>query len=336
MRRCEDCKIILESDARFCPKCGKSVGAVGDAEPKDARLGVLLTSANLHRVRQEWDAAIADATSALEIDPNNADVASLLASIYEQRGNTDEAAVWYRIALELNPQNPANRARLDRVTRGIGQASMAKRDNRRIWLAAAAAVALVALTVILTLALSRPRPEPSVPSRAASPPTGRTTEIRAPATSPGAASGQAATVRPGAGLPPTGSSLARTPGEAAIKAALAGSEAVRSSGAAVDDVIADPRQGVVVATFTLPATGPVTRAKVITAAGQIAREAFGANPEVRSVTVRCIISPGGPATTQIAFVGDVGRAAMDGLGENTTEAQLDAAFSAKWWNPQIR
>ena len=44
-----------------------------------------------------------DATAALEIDPNNAEVASLLAAIYEQRGNLDEAAVWYRIALELGP-----------------------------------------------------------------------------------------------------------------------------------------------------------------------------------------------------------------------------------------
>jgi hypothetical protein len=331
MRRCEDCKIILEGDARFCPKCGKSVGTGREAEPPDARLGVLLTSANLHRVRQEWDAAVSDATSALEIDPNNAEVASLLASIYEQRGNADEAAVWYRIALELNPSNAANRARLERVTRGAGTAP-ARAGNSRPVLIIAAAVALVVVTVMLTLALSRPRAETPAPRRATTP----STEIRTPVTAPSAASGQGAAVRSGAGLAPTGPSAARTPGEAAVKARLAESESLRGSGATVDDVIADPRQGAVVVTLSLPATGPVTRAKVIGAAGQIARAALAANVEVRSVTVRCTISPGGSATTQIAFIGDIGRPAMDGLGGNPTEAQLEGAFTAKWWNPQIR
>jgi len=57
---------------------------------------------------------------------------------------------------------------------------------------------------------------------------------------------------------------------------------------------------------------------------------------VRSVTTRCIISPAGPTTTQIAFVGDVTRSTMDGLGENPTDQQLEGAFTAPWWNPQIR
>ena len=335
MRRCEDCKIILEDEVRFCPKCGKGVGAGREGGRPDVRLGALVTSANVHRVRQEWDAAVCDATCALEIDPNNAQVASVLALIYEQRGNADEASVWYRIALELDPQNAANRARLERVSRGVGTSPVRAGDRRRTLIAAAVAVALVVVTVMLTLAFSRPRAEAPAQRRATGPSTGRT-EIRTPVTAPAATSGQGAAARPGTGLAPTGAPTARTPGEAAIKATLAGSEAARVSGATVDDVIADPGQGVVVVTFSLPATGPITRAKVIGAAAQIARGALGANAEVRSVTVRCIVSPGGSATTQIAFVGDVTRAAMEALGESPTETQLDAAFAAKWWNPQIR
>jgi hypothetical protein len=334
MRRCEDCKIILEDDVRFCPKCGGSVAGARVAEPPNVQLGALMTSANLHRVRQEWDAAVTDATAALEIDPNNAEVAALLAAIYEQRGNLDEAAVWYRIALELDPDNAAHRARLERVGRGIGAGPARPAKSRYVLVVAGAAVALVVVTVLLTLAFSRPRPE-SFRGRAKEP-AARPRAIHTASTTAGAPSGQTAAVRPGANLALAGSSSARTPAEAAIKAALAGSESLRTGGATVDDVIADPRQGVVVVTFSLPGTQPITRARVATAAAWIARGAFAANAEVKSVTVRCVVSPGGSASAQIAFVGDIARAAIDGLGENPTEARLDSAFTAKWWNPQIR
>ena len=113
------------------------------------------------------------------------------------------------------------------------------------------------------------------------------------------------------------------------------SESVRASGARVDDVIADPRQGLATVTFSLAASGPMTRARLIGAAGEIARAVFAANAEVRYVTARCVVSPGGAATTQIGFVGDVTRAAMDALGEKPTEAQLEGVFTSNWWNPAI-
>ena len=66
MRRCEDCQLILDSNVRFCPKCGKQVGPTG-ARGAQRDVNALLASANLHRIRQEWDAAIADATDALRV-----------------------------------------------------------------------------------------------------------------------------------------------------------------------------------------------------------------------------------------------------------------------------
>jgi len=334
MRRCEDCKLILESDARFCPKCGKSVGESAEGESKAVRLAALLSSANLHKLRQEWSAAVSDAAAALEIDPNNADVASMLASIYEQQGNAEEAAVWYRIALELEPQNSAHRAALNRVTQRAALSSPKWEKARRAMPTASAAVALVIVTVLVTLAVSGPRSSP-VRHRAARPPKAGA-RIEAPSTTPG--SGATAITAPSTSTAgaTAGSSAARTPGESALKSELAAFEGVRTQGAVVDDVIADPRQGVVVVTFSLPGTATVTRAKILSAAAQVARAAFAANAEVRSVTTRCIISPAGPTTTQIAFVGDVTRSTMDGLGENPTDQQLEGAFTAPWWNPQIR
>ncbi|MGC8863798.1 MAG: tetratricopeptide repeat protein [Armatimonadota bacterium] len=331
MRRCEDCKIILECDARFCPRCGKSVGATEADEPASARLAVLLTSANLHRLKQEWKEAISDAVAALEIDPSNAEVAALLASIYEQQGNAEEAAVWYRIALELDPQDTASRAGLQRAISNAGTAASGRGKTRRIVAAAAAAVALVVVTSLLTLAFSRPHRGPA--PRRATRSAGAKVQMKTPATPSSGVFGPAAS---GTNLTLASPAAARTPGESALKAALAASETVRAYGAGIDDVIADPRQGLVVATFWLPATTPVTRARVLSAAAAVARSVFNANAEVRSVTARCIITPGGPSTTQIAFVGEVMRSTMEGLGDNPTDQQLESAFTGAWWNPQVR
>ena len=36
------------------------------------------------------------------------------------------------------------------------------------------------------------------------------------------------------------------------------------------------------------------------------------------------------------FVGDTARTTITALGENPTPEQLQAAFAAQWWNPQVR
>lgn len=331
MRQCKDCRIILENDVRFCPNCGKSV-ASGEGDEPDLRLAALLTSASLHKIKKEWDAAIADATEALEIDPNNADVASLLAAIYEQKGNKDEAAVWYRIALDLDPKNAATRVRLDRVT---GLDGRARRHLPWWWYAFAsgAAALLVILTILLTVAVIKPQ---RVTERSAGDSRPReatrvsqvrstTTPLEAPLAGPTTAS----TGSPGA-------AASRTSGEQAVKDKLLQSERVLASGAKVDDLTADPRQGVVTVTFSLGHNPPVTRARVLSTAWEVAREAFGSSSEAKFVTVRCLIAPGGPSTTQIAFVGDIARSSFESLGESPNSLQLEQAFRAQWWNPQIR
>ncbi|MCX8052183.1 MAG: tetratricopeptide repeat protein [Armatimonadetes bacterium] len=335
MRRCEDCKLILESDARFCPKCGKSVTEAPQHEPADVRLAVLLTSANVHRVKGEWDAAVSDATAALEIDPNNADVASLLASIYEQRGNLDEAAIWYKIAADLDPRNIVHQANLQRVTLASRPRFHRWTKRQRIAITAAAAVLLVVITVFVTLALSIGGERLPAPRRAGRPPAGRA-QIKAPSTTPAPATTPTTSSVSGSGLAMPSSSSARTPGEAALKSRLGADESVRAAGAIVDDVIFDPRQGVVSITFSLPSATPWTRVGILTTAFNIVRAAFAANAEIRSVTVRCVISPQGPSSTQIAFVGDVSRTTMNGLGTNPTEVQLNQAFTAQWWNPLVK
>ena len=141
---------------------------------------------------------------------------------------------------------------------------------------------------------------------------------RTPIVNPGIVGSRATT--PGAtGIRPTmtapltggqGGSTApgvRTYGESQIKAELQG---VRENGMRVDDAVVDPRQGVLIVTFSV-APEYASRNAIIAGAGALARAVFKSNREVNFVTARCLISTSDPATTQLAFVGDVARASLD-------------------------
>lgn len=344
MRRCEDCRIILDPDVRFCPKCGKAIEEeAAAAGPPRVEVGALLTSANLHRIREEWDEAIADATEALKLEPGNADIASLLGSIYEQRGMLDEAVIWYHLALELDPKSSADRVRLERVRDQLARRSgepLRQYQKRTRILAALIAAAFLMVVLVAVMAVRR-RPAPDeTPERPA-----RRAQARATAPAPSRPSqpsgpvGAGETPAPGGagvgGPAPAPSSL-RTPAEVYIRSQIGEAAPVRETGAQVDDVTADPREGIATVTFTVPARGGVTREQVLRAAFALARAAFDANRQLNFVTARCILSAGNAQTTQIGFVGDAARASVESLPDNATLAQIEQIFTRPWWNPEVR
>jgi len=339
MRQCEDCKITLDDDVRFCPNCGRSVA---DAAPAGGgpnhELGALLTSANLHRVKQEWDSALADAFAALEIDPNNADIASLLASVYEQRGELDEAVIWYRIAIELNPRSSADAVRLERVSRALNPAASTERAKalsrqQWLWIAGGAGVLFVILSIVLTVVLGSPGDRsPKVVPRAES--GAKVAQLNTPST-PTGPTGPTNQTGDLAGAPPAAVG-ARTSAEVGIEKGLTESQGVQTAGASIDDVIADPRHGLLVVTFSVPGGPSLSRLKVLDAARAVAVSAFAANGQVKFVTARCVIPAAASSPTQIAFVGDVARVTLDALGEGPSREQIEQAFTNKWWNPQLK
>ncbi len=160
MQTCNNCNVSVDDDAKYCPECGKRLG--GDPREPDERVGSLLASADLNKIRGEWDLAVADATEALRLDPNNADVASLLASIYEQNDNLDEAVVWYQVALELNPKRFADRARLQLVSERIAAAGKQKITGpitlagKRPWARWGAAALAIIVLIVLLVVFGRP------------------------------------------------------------------------------------------------------------------------------------------------------------------------------------
>lgn len=76
----------------------------------------LLARANLLRMRGQWDEAVAVCTEALRRAPESATAHSLLGDIYEAQGKLDDALQWYGMAVDLAPNRPADREKLERVT----------------------------------------------------------------------------------------------------------------------------------------------------------------------------------------------------------------------------
>jgi len=340
MLRCKDCRIVLDDDVRFCPKCGKDLAPDAHAsKPGESNVESLLASANLHKIRSEWEAAIADATDALRIDPRNPDIASLLGDIYADQEMLDEALVWYQMALELNPDSEADRERLNRLSKEIAARRRKERTgsfaaferHTKIWTLSLAAVfvLLVITALAMTLIKGKPQEEP-VPKPAA------TVQPRSapPAAEPAPSQPTIAPAPTDSTPAPAGGSSLRTPAEAGLRTGLASAQAVSDAQITIDDVIADPRSAVVTVTFSIPYRGFVTREQVIRAAAVVARTVFALRQDANFVTARCVVQGSGLGP-QIAFVGDVARQSMQTLPENATDQQLASVFTRPWWHPDI-
>lgn len=329
---------------RYCPKCGGDVAPENSsATNRDADVHSLLASANLHRIRAEWDSAIEDATNALRLDPRNPDVPSLLGGIYEERGMHDEAMAWYQMALEINPDSTPDKERLLRLSDLIladnkrsetASPSALHRNTKLAWAIGGVFILIIIVAVVSLIKVRNVNvtpPQPPLP--AASLPYGsspRTSSSEPQLQRPSAPANTSTPASPSAGA------SVRTPGEVYIRSELAATQAIADTGAGINDVIADPRAGVVSVTFSVPFSPVLTKDRIIAAAAATARRTFELNREVKFVTARCLIEISGAQGTQIAFVADIARQSADALPASATADQLSAVFTRQWWNPQIQ
>lgn len=344
MRRCEDCRIILDDDVRFCPKCGKDLTVSAPAALRvDTDVAPLIASANLHKIRAEWDEAIDDATSALRLAPRDPDIASLLGGIYEERGMSEEAVIWYQMALELNPNNTQDQERLDRVTRSVSAKRRGTTESFRVfekrtkvwgWALGAVFVAIVAMAIITTLAGRRhaERPTPSSSMRTAqpivTPPLGRPGVTLPQRPIPGTEPGRPTETGPPTSVPPPPT---RTAAESDVERGLASTPAITDTGAAVGDVMTDPRAAVATVTFTVATKDFVSKDQILRAAVAVARRTFQLHQGLKWVTLRCLIQTGTSAP-QIAFTADIAR--QNAL-PNIPDDVVAASCMRPWWHPEL-
>ena len=142
---CRACGNLLPEESAFCPECGvkrgagrvpgeagwaarlpvrrvdESSGVSKDASPPALRLAprasidALLARANLLRMRGQWTDAVELCTEALRVDAQSGAAHSLLGDIYENQGRLDKAIRWYQLALDLDPESVADKAKLTRA-----------------------------------------------------------------------------------------------------------------------------------------------------------------------------------------------------------------------------
>ena len=78
-----------------------------------------LARANLLRMRGGYDAAVDQCLSVLKRAPEDPDAHTLIGDIYAEQGDLGQAAQWYELALDLNPESAADRQKLAYVQQRI-------------------------------------------------------------------------------------------------------------------------------------------------------------------------------------------------------------------------
>jgi len=82
-----------------------------------------LAEANLYRIRSRWTEAETCCIEVLREDPNNVHAHSLLGDIFRDQGRLEDAAQWYRMALDLDPSSTADQAKLAYVEKQTQRSS---------------------------------------------------------------------------------------------------------------------------------------------------------------------------------------------------------------------
>ncbi len=112
---CRSCGHQLEEVASFCPQCGRQAPAGDPSPPEERDSYLLLVTANILRLRREWELAEAKCSEALRRDPDNPTAYSVMGDIMRDQGRLRDAAEWYKMALDHNPASGPDRRKLEQI-----------------------------------------------------------------------------------------------------------------------------------------------------------------------------------------------------------------------------
>ena len=315
----------------------------------------LLAQANLLRMRGCWEEAAQSCMEALRLAPDSASANSLLGDIYENQGRYDDAAQWYRMALDAHPDSPADRLKLDRLRQRAQSPMVGKlpeaeealppqnllsqgRLNQSGWrrlirdpemaLRYGAIAAALGLILVVFSAFIVVHHAGSLHALGIS---GEAVDKSAPVIVPPLAGALPADPD---GVP------TRDPSEQTLLTALQASRDLSALGIAVYDVQVDPRISRVSVTFGLPLSAGLTQAQVVRDALQVLQAAVAAGQSPDLLTARCLLvsslqSSAGNGAGALAFVGDSSRDAVQtsaSAGSGLSDTQAAAVFSNVWWS----
>ncbi|HEY3414516.1 MAG TPA: hypothetical protein VGM51_15870 [Armatimonadota bacterium] len=340
---CPHCFQPISGTDAFCQHCGARLAEPGvltaSEATEDPTYGAL-AHANLLRLRGDWEGAREKTVAVMREYPNSGTAHSLMGDIFADQQLYDEASQWYRMALDLEPNNVADSRKLAGASKHLQEAVEAA-DNApdtppRFSVVRVAAVASMVFlvfaislgfyvkthTVPLTdLGPTWKRPAPSVAGPSAGPPG----ETQPPA-SPGATTPPALSPAIGEGL--VHSDRENTLVYAIRKDLLQSQAPVSLVGATIDPRFDN-------CTLTLDASRLAVSARNWMAqlhafALSVAASALKADTAIKTVTVRVLMPlPGFNGNTDdVAFIGDLDAPAPT----NLSVPPAPTAFTRRWWN----
>jgi hypothetical protein len=356
---CTLCGLEITNPDAGCEWCKGHDAATNSRPLADPRLVTAkLAEANLARMRGHWEEAEACCIDVLRLDPSNLEAHSLLGDLYRDQDRLDDAAQWYRLALDINSNSTVDQAKLKSVEREMERRSHQPTEvtERRpvtnpigthrllgaspiTWVRALTVISVVfvlAVGGVLFAMQSRRHVPPKPPAANATTipytPPSATPKTTPPPTQDGALN---LTDRP--------DNPRATPKSAMTSQELMLAQQVEragllSVGTSLIDITVSPSSlrvdVALVRTEEAAATAENTREAVLHDASRVARVLLASEPRISrvSVSMRTRTADG---HVQPTFEGATDRQSMNGVPESATPETEAAAFPGPWWDPAI-
>ena len=289
-----------------------------------------LAAANLLKLRGEWQAAIDKCMQVLALDEDDAAAHSLLGDIYRDQGHFSEAMHWYKLALDLNPDSPADKTKLEQTIAGSLIDRAPKRDRKaeaimtakRVVLEAALAIGLLLLITTIWPVIFRPKLSSEMPQRPPETPQ----RIRLPLGTTGNPEPSQVPA-----ILPAGASMSSH--EEAILQALNASPALTRYGLEVRSILIDPRNRSAVITIVCPQTGDRPASETLVRGSLIVlREACFKEHGLDRFSVRAVYDASGGSAADVRFVADAQRNSVLSINPEAADySQLGGVLQSPWW-----
>ncbi|HEY3265468.1 MAG TPA: tetratricopeptide repeat protein [Armatimonadota bacterium] len=339
---CPHCYQQVPEDSAFCPQCGARLAALDTLtamEVADDPAYGALAQANLLRMRGEWKSAQEKVVSVLREFSNSAMAHSLMGDIHADQGLYEAAAQWYRMALDLEPDNSADARKLAAAEAQLQPQQTplppdvpdAPPPISLFRLAAVTSIVFLAAMIAMGFWFRHVyQPPPTGPFVAAP------KSIAPPASlKPGASNPEPlpaiAEPAPSASAPSAPAAPASQPAHTAAETALATQLAemaptLQPVGLRLSSVEIDPRDSRVA--ITLDGSGvngaaPDWTARTYRVSVELAQRALKNSPEAPDATVRLVmpLARDKTVTQDVAFIGVMPRDGAD--------------FAQRWWRPGL-
>jgi len=357
MSECLKCQATIPPHSKVCPKCGApaNIHAAANPAPLDDEDTVhfLLLNAHLLQIRGDLEGARSECIKALRTNPDSIEAHTLLGDICKSEGKIEEAANWYKLALDLNPDNRTNLQKLEQLAaRKAASAPILSNETEKaapsddsspkktstFTIQTALTILVCALTLALIVILLRTPQRNQLPNAVIQP--NAHTEV-APGTliTQGAKSnGNIQIVEQPQNLQQP-ISREENPDLARIKE-LNSRPVISSNKLQITGTQYDPRAEYEFVTFSSPTTeSGLTQNTLLHQSLLIAREVFDQKPSLSKITVKALYRMSGNDGVLLTtvFIGDLTREkAMQINPETTAVPEQLAAFDNPWWHQEVK